>query len=76
MYLYQLADSDAWIDNELFKDIEEALQSALDLMDRPAWETTNNMRILRIDTDSLTIEDVEVVVHGEYRAEAYEVEDN
>ena len=75
MYLYQLADSAAWIDGQLYQDIKEARQSALGLMDRPAWETTNNMRILRIDTDSLTIEDVEVVIHGGHRAEAYKVED-
>lgn len=75
MYLYQLADSAAWIDSQLYQDIEEARQSALDLMDRPAWETTTDMRILRIDTDSLTIEDFEVVIHGEHRAEVYKVED-
>lgn len=75
MYLYQLSDSAAWFDVHLYSDIEEARQSALDYMDRPAWETTSHMLILRINTDSLTVDDIEIVIHGEYRAEVYKVED-
>lgn len=75
MYLYQLADSAAWFDGHLYLDIEEAIQAALNYMDRPAWEDTNYMLILRIDTDSLTIDDVEIVIHGEYRAQVVDLED-
>lgn len=44
-------------------------------MDRPAWESTPTMRICRIDTRKQSVEDVEFVIHGVYRAEAHDVED-
>lgn len=75
MYLYQLVDSAAWVDTELFKDIKDARETALGLMDKSAWETTTTMRILRIDTRKKSVEDVEFVIHGAYRAEAHKVED-
>lgn len=75
MYLYLLADSDGWVNTELYTKRSEARETALRLMDRAAWEGTYTMRVCRIDTRKKSVEDVEFVIHGAYRAEAHKVED-
>lgn len=75
MILYLLADSKGWLDSELHTNRSAARRTALNLMDRPAWESTPTMRICRIDTRKQSVEDVEFVIHGVYRAEAHDVED-